>query len=1288
MGVVYVDAIVYGRTSGHDWEFTDYIGFGSGNIKAGSFTSDIAVTPTTRFYYCNFDKCGALFFIAATSSSLSITFCNTTRTTYPGSNSVQLTGSINSTGTLECKFNSFSDTVLFNGPHSWEVENNYFAKSSPTITQGVATGTTGAGFKSYRRNYLGVTGADSREIEGDLTNCYFNSDLGIANYGSLNWLAWNSARTMQNCVLDNSDKTSAEGDFIMPCGNSTLKAAGTTHHYISNILLPSAHGGSMGKPLSLYWGIANVNIEIKNSTTVTYKNSDSPETALGLGELIDGSGDTDASIGHHVNEVVSFKNNMNWTPASKTPGWFAVRQQSSMQDLLSASNTNYNWGWNLDAGSDGNGFHTWPSRRVNNQFSTGTPNPNGSYAAGDPQFLDSSRCFVSYDTHRLCNTATAWLSSNSYSVGDIVSAADSTMYSNLTINYRCLTAHVAGVDSRPGTGTSWRTYWEYSSSYRLRENTYRVQDLIDWVRKGYSPRNTAVATYGESGTFAGAVDPALTIELPPVINQFIAERITDDSVRVFASVTNGSSNVSAYLLSLDAVTPLATDSRWNSVLPTTYNTLGVANSQLFIFAKDVNNFISFPQIAVFAGLPAVITSENVSAEANAVTSTVDVFVQAVPPNTIVENVSATANAVTATVDVFVQAAPPSSIVENVSATANSTTSVSEINNLVDTITAMATAGTQAVDIAAYLQDFITTITANTEAREVQNFADTITAMATTGAQAVDIAAYLQDFITTITANTEANEVKTSAENVSAIASSTTSVTEINNFADTITAMATAGAQAVDIAAYLQDFITTITAKAEVRETQTTNDMVTSDSSVGVSVVDVFIKAHIDVTTDRNEYSRFEPGRSIIKARMQALEGAGDGKITVELRRTTGPVVATATIIVDHLQPIRKEIAFDTSAIIDTDGIPTCVRGQYEIHVTSGDIAATSRPFYISVITVPEFRSTYLKGLPLLSSNVLAARKQPSSVTGVTIVRVSEGSRPGFKPLLFSAASRSLSWNNGPAITITSSDEILPGSLGDYVEVEIDDFILPNDDASESILIDKDTITDEDLRREIERGVDEVEHDLDMNIEPLRVATEPYYSNPEPGEWFDKKQQPVAYYSRDFNMRGMGWHLDLAINQLLKVDKVEGFIGSDRVLQISSGAYTCQKKAGMLDVMPYSGQYVVNYLFFVQMQFWGNREFIAGFWRWKGKAGIDHMEGDLMRALAYKAAIPVLIKAGQAARDGITSLSTSKDGVSVSQSAAGGAGGLYGAAVTEYKQWLDTNMKQTIKRYRGLSMVVL
>jgi hypothetical protein len=447
---------------------------------------------------------------------------------------------------------------------------------------------------------------------------------------------------------------------------------------------------------------------------------------------------------------------------------------------------------------------------------------------------------------------------------------------------------------------------------------------------------------------------------------------------------------------------------------------------------------------------------------------------------------------------------------------------------------------------------------------------------------------------------------------------------------------------------------------------------------------------LKVYTDRKEYSRFEPSRRVVKVRVVPTPATGltGESVRVAICRHDGAELAFQTITLTGDYPKGIIVSFDLEATTDADGFPVCIRGDYSIIATSGDVTGSAL-FHIAVITVDELKASYCVGLPLRAREVLMPKKQPSLVTGVVVDRVSPDLSPGLHILKFKVGTpNTLQLDGGPLVQLVDgiSSEIVPDERGHYLEVSIDAFELPGADCIEALLIDREVMSDDVLRGDIEKAVSEVERLLGTFIEPQRMATDPFFRNPAAGEYFDRRATPATFYRREvFPDVAKTWHISLPYTHIQKVYYVEGRFGEQKSMSINNGIYKINVMQGTLDVLPQTAEfaYIVN--FFSQLDYWGTREYIADFWRYKALVGLVQVEPDLLKLVGYKAAIAVLTVAGQAARGGYSSESISKDGVSRSTSVSQG---LYGDTIKVCQDWITANSRNVANRYRGINMVVL
>lgn len=451
---------------------------------------------------------------------------------------------------------------------------------------------------------------------------------------------------------------------------------------------------------------------------------------------------------------------------------------------------------------------------------------------------------------------------------------------------------------------------------------------------------------------------------------------------------------------------------------------------------------------------------------------------------------------------------------------------------------------------------------------------------------------------------------------------------------------------------------------------------------------------LSLLLDRSEYSRFEPSRARVGVRVVASgTTAAETPLTYRLLRGAVEVATGDAVLAAGSPPAPILVEIDLAVLVDADGIPKATAGVYAVEVTAGGLTETTTDFLVSLVTVDQMRSAYCRGATLYSNDVLLPVRQPSRVTGVTVT-ATEGVRPKtVKNLTYtvSEGTRTLQWGAGPAVTLTEglTQEILLDTDRSYLEVTVDWYALPAESAAEALLIDKERMTDDAIRVHLRQAVAEVEGLLKCFIEPQRCATQPYFSAPEAGEWFDREVEPTAYYKSDFNDLGIAWHLQLGQPNLLKVDAVEGHLGDTKVLTVESGSYQINRKAGTVDILPHHSQYAYLWHFFNQRYYWGIRDYVAGFWRWKGKAGIPVVDDDVLKLVGFTGAISVLTVAGQAYRAGFASESISKDGVTQSRSyTASAVYGIYSATIDQCEKWIKEHRDRIVQRHAGVRMVVL
>lgn len=472
---------------------------------------------------------------------------------------------------------------------------------------------------------------------------------------------------------------------------------------------------------------------------------------------------------------------------------------------------------------------------------------------------------------------------------------------------------------------------------------------------------------------------------------------------------------------------------------------------------------------------------------------------------------------------------------------------------------------------------------------------------------------------------------------------------------------------------------------------------------------------LTVEVDLEEYSRFEPDKDTITV---TITPAGtdllNEQITVELikaRRNNDVSVATVTMTLTSNTPAPQDIQFILPKIVDNEEVPKVRRGEYLVRTTSvtdTNITADSVVFLISLITVEELKKSYLHGTTQLSSDVLAVHEQPMSITGVEVINVSPAHPQKWFPLAYSYADdgqgnivRTLSWCEGPVVSITSSKKIYTLRRGnsdvDWIEVRIRTIsLLPTVSVVEDLLIQRQPLNDQEIRNIIDRAISWVEDsELTVYLEPTIVVTQvdpttvtfpagsdiPTFVNadwdcvvdallykvPRPGHWigFKMPYQPVIRF-----------------NQLF------GQLANVRIVDIALEWIELHNK-GWVELVPFNQEVAFNFIGLVWVESIRGPVPLPNFWNFNALVGYKKTPRVLIELVAKKAAMDILTIAGQAFRGGFSSTSVSRDGVSESVSYTASARyGIYSASIEDYRKWIDDNLKKLRGATRGHNMIVV
>lgn len=458
--------------------------------------------------------------------------------------------------------------------------------------------------------------------------------------------------------------------------------------------------------------------------------------------------------------------------------------------------------------------------------------------------------------------------------------------------------------------------------------------------------------------------------------------------------------------------------------------------------------------------------------------------------------------------------------------------------------------------------------------------------------------------------------------------------------------------------------------------------------------------------DREEYSRFEPGASTVGLRLIATPRNADltgNTVILTLRTEAGRILATQEVVFSA-GPYPSGVMGQFDLNVPKDGEINLVRaGRYQVvaELSGASTVNATAPFVVSVVTVAQLKALYCSGIDLITLLKLSVASQPFLVTGVTVAEVSPTTPLGPGSLSFvSGSPPSLSWRGGTPIPLQPGRRTvtLPDTRGNSLSVLLDEFLYPdaNGTTSEILVVERDRIKDSTIQSTISMAVSSMETRFKFFLEPHYIATEPFWTTPhEVAAVYDRQVQPFAFYSNDFNTQAIAWHLNFNQSWVLRVDKLDGYLNDIHAIELNHKLIEGIWQSGSVDILPYSQIYGAFFPLIIQVRTLGG-SYISNFWRYVMWSGLPShlMEPDLLKAIGYKAAIPILTQAGQARQLGVLSESNSRDGVSRSRSY--NPDGDYASTITQMQTWLHGDPKSGEKgalvrlhrKLRGLSFVTL
>jgi hypothetical protein len=462
---------------------------------------------------------------------------------------------------------------------------------------------------------------------------------------------------------------------------------------------------------------------------------------------------------------------------------------------------------------------------------------------------------------------------------------------------------------------------------------------------------------------------------------------------------------------------------------------------------------------------------------------------------------------------------------------------------------------------------------------------------------------------------------------------------------------------------------------------------------------------LTVSTDLTEYSKFEvnEGRATITVYYTASGGVdmSGEQLTLELikaRRTRDVAAYTSTItLTGTSDPTSGSTTIFLPNVVDSDYLNLVRRGRYLIRLTSvsdTNITVDSNEFLISIITAAQLRETYLFGLSLEANDIPMVLEQPSAITGVEVLSLSPNHVLQFTTLTYiydgTSGVRQMSWGGGPLVQINSAGTYLlryDCSDTDYIYIRIRDLNdLPITNQTDTLLVDKQKISDEMLQRWIEQACDWWENDkISVYLEPTNIVTDTDTNNSPDQDW-DFIVSPTSFFPI---VPGEWINLDFPIPGLLRINNLYGQLANTRILDVDLNWIEITERSGFTQLVPVNQEAAFTYLGIMWVGYLRQGISLPNFWHFNANAGLRQVDPVILEILGKKAAIDALTVAGQAFRGGFSSQSLSRDGVSESVSYTSSAiYGIYSATIEDFNKFINREIKNLRGRYRGPNMVVL
>lgn len=413
---------------------------------------------------------------------------------------------------------------------------------------------------TYTNNFMRMS-QPGAILSGIVTTSYFLLDQDASNPHVINGLALNLPQLYDGLIFGMSGRDAGDDGEFLIFDETTTSSRTVTH----SIFMPNGNGYGAVDITSML-GNAKYTDDFEHNTFFGGSSLGSSFAAMDYSET--GNAPPGA--------ISAFKSTIVWNP--ELPGKGAsftklvdIGNQSSNQgtgygvgpttDVCSPSNCDYNASFGALMSTitvpNAAAYHNQGRGYAGNFSST----PGVHDIIGDPAFVDYHRNAEEFDLKYYrpylgLATPTIWYSTNTYSVGTVVSHSTGNIYWGDLIDYRYTNGSgCSSANPEPGAGllTSWESCWEFASFKDIRDaiqNSLTFTDatlgtsgadinttLILWIRAGYTPTNSSYRGAGFAGADIGAVPYASAISnrspsapLPPGFTFFPSNNVWNTDI--------------------------------------------------------------------------------------------------------------------------------------------------------------------------------------------------------------------------------------------------------------------------------------------------------------------------------------------------------------------------------------------------------------------------------------------------------------------------------------------------------------------------------------------------------------------------------------------------------------------------------------------------------------------------------------------------------------------------------------------------------------------------------------